>query len=346
MVAHFDDSTQLKRFDAMGSVTALFFMKEKEKVATANRKETTIMSANFKDGEIHDITYFENPKSDAYPVAQMKKDEMTLKGYAWQPDLRPKRSLDITSLKPRKSERAYYESRPRAEFAQTEIYFKGYMAQVYRQIERSDSLRKVNERRRELERQRKAELAKMEAQMHADSLKNAVAADSLASAAADSLGVKAVADSLGVGSKADSLGVGSAVDTLGVGSVADSLGVAADSAAVTKVLTARELKKLELQKKREARAAERKARMEAREKALEEKWAAQDARDAAKKAARDARKAARKHKHEQDVLRRTLNQKKKEDAMLERYRQRLIREAEKGRFKNLAPASTTTSEPE
>lgn len=308
------------------------------------------MSANFKNGEIHDITYFENPKSDAYPIAQMKKDEKMLKGYNWQPDLRPKRSSDLTSLKPRKPERAYYESRPRAEFAQTEIYFKGYMAQVYRQIERSDSLRRVGERKRELERKRKAELAKMEAQIKADSLKTA--ADSAAAAGADSLAVRAGADSLRVGNVADSLGVKARIDSLGVAAdslgvaARDSLGVVADSAAVAKVLTARELKKLELQKKREAKAAERKARMEAREKALEEKWAAQDARDAAKKAARDARKAARKHKHEQDVLRRTLNQKKKEDAMLERYRQRLIRQAEKGRFKNLAPASTATPEAE
>lgn len=326
MVAHFDDSTQLSRFDAMGSVTAIFFMKEKEKIATANRKETTVMSANFKNGEISDITYYENPKSDAYPVAQMKQEDKRLKGYKWNPDQRPKSSRDLTLLKPRPSERSRYEARPRAEFKQTEIYFKGYMAQVYRQIERSDSLRRVADQRRRIEKHRKDSLARVNAALADTTALPKAAADTSAAAlpTPDSLAVNNLPKPA-----PNSLQNAPADTTALVNAPADSL------ASQAAPLSAKELKKLQKQKERAEKEALRAQKEKERMEALEKKWAEKDARDAAKKEEKERKKATRKHKHEQDILRRTLKQKAKEDAMLERERQRLIKEAEKGQFRNL-----------
>ena len=80
----------------------------------------------------------------------MKKDEKILKGFDWQPDKRPKGPEDITPYKPRESQRKVYENVPRAEFAQTDIYFPGHMNSVYKMLARQDSLKRVRkaERRR------------------------------------------------------------------------------------------------------------------------------------------------------------------------------------------------------
>ena len=305
MTAFFDDNGQLKRFDAMGTANAIFYLKEQDRIATANKKESTILSANFVNGEMTGVTYFENPKSDAIPVAQMKPDDKFLKGFNWIPDTRPQSPSDITTRSLRPSERDYYESRPHADFSQTEKYFKGYMAGIYRQIERSEELREENRRRRALEKER------------LDSLANA--ADSM-SIAADTLNVSGslnVVDSLGVSDSlrqnADSLNAVS--DSLAAS--ADSLVSASDSLAVSdstaeRVLTEKELKILQRAKQREAAAAERERKRKERQDALEKKWADQDARDALKQAAKDAKKTARR--------------KKKDQAMIDAYRKRIEKE--------------------
>jgi len=143
MSAYFNSDGSLKRFDAMGGASALFYIKEKEKIATANKKEATVLSAEFDNGDLSQITYYESPKSDAYPVAQMKDEEKKLKGFSWRPNMRPASMSDLTSRKVRPTERQYYQERPKAEFARTQKYFKGYMDKVYREIERSDSLRRA-----------------------------------------------------------------------------------------------------------------------------------------------------------------------------------------------------------
>ena len=104
----------------------------------------------------------------------MKKDEKILKGFDWRPEKRPKGPEDITSYKPRESQRKIYEDIPRAEFVQTDTYFPGYMNSVYKMLASQDSLKRVrNAERKRLEAEREAEAARI-----ADSLK--VAADSLA----------------------------------------------------------------------------------------------------------------------------------------------------------------------
>lgn len=320
MTAFFDGEGQLKRFDAMGSASALFYIKEKDTFATANKKEATILTANFLDGEISDVTYFENPKSDAFPIAQMKTEDKKIKGFNWSPDLRPKSPLDLTDRIPRASQRQYYQSRPRARFVHTQKYFNGYMDGIYRQIERSDSLRREREqRRRELER-----LKKMEEAAAADSL---AASDSLSAAAsADSTMVRG-ADSLAVAlsTAADSLG-NSVADSLAQ-AASDSLKTVQDSIAAT--LTPRQLKALQRQEERKAKAAAREAERLARQKAREEHWAELDARDALKQAAKDARKAERKRKKQQKQIDAYIKQQAKEAALKAKYLERYKKEFQK-----------------
>ena len=303
MMAYFDSTGALRRFDSMGGASGVFYIEENGSLATVNKFESKMLTATLKDGNIQDLNYFDAVKTDAYPVVQMKKDEKILKGFDWQPDKRPKGPEDITPYKPRESQRKVYENVPRAEFAQTDIYFPGHMNSVYKMLARQDSLKRVrNAERRRLEAERKAEAARI-----ADSLRIVAAADSLALAdslaRADSLALRdslASRDSL---ARQDSLVVS---DSLSV-SKADSL--ANDPSAIKKA--EQERKKAEREKARKDRQAAKEAR-----------WAELDARDAAKAKAKEEKALKKKRQRTLKTLKAMEKRHAKEERMLERYKAR------------------------
>lgn len=303
MMAYFDSTGALRRFDSMGGASGVFYIEENGSLATVNKFESKMLTATLMDGNIQDLNYFDAVKTDAYPVVQMKKDEKILKGFDWQPDKRPKGPEDITPYKPRESQRKVYENVPRAEFAQTDIYFPGHMNSVYKMLARQDSLKRVrNAERRRLEAERKAEAARI-----ADSLRIVAAADSLALAdslaRADSLALRdslASRDSL---ARQDSLVVS---DSLSV-SKADSL--ANDPSAIKKA--EQERKKAEREKARKDRQAAKEAR-----------WAELDARDAAKAKAKEEKALKKKRQRTLKTLKAMEKRRAKEERMLERYKAR------------------------
>lgn len=307
MMAYFDSTGALRRFDSMGGASGVFYIEENGSLATVNKFESKMLTATLKDGNIQDLNYFDAVKTDAYPVVQMKKDEKILKGFDWQPDKRPKGPEDITPYKPRESQRKVYENVPRAEFAQTDIYFPGHMNSVYKMLARQDSLKRVrNAERRRLEAERKAEAARI-----ADSLRIVAAADSLALAdslaRADSLALRdslASRDSL---ARQDSLVVS---DSLSV-SKADSL--ANDPSAIKKA--EQERKKAEREKARKDRQAAKEAR-----------WAELDARDAAKAKAKEEKALKKKRQKTLKTLKAMEKRRAKEERMLERYKARYERQ--------------------
>lgn len=137
VMAYFDTTSALRRFDAMGGANAIFYLKEKEDFATVNKVDCKMLSAWFENGELNTIHYFESPKNDAYPLPQLAADERRMKGFNWQPELQPKGKSDITELSVRPAQRKEYEARPKTVFRQTDIYFPGYMKKVYAAIEAS-----------------------------------------------------------------------------------------------------------------------------------------------------------------------------------------------------------------
>ena len=148
VVAYFDTTSALTRFDALGGAATLFYLEENGALATVNKVETKMIYATFKDGNIQRIHYYDNPKNDGYPTVQLPEDDKTLKGFRWEPERRPKSPEDITSLKPRASERLSYLARPHAAFVQTEEYFPGYINKLYRDIATRDSLEVVRQQQR------------------------------------------------------------------------------------------------------------------------------------------------------------------------------------------------------
>ena len=259
VIAYFSDSTSLRRFDALGGVTSLLYLEENDVIATANKTESKMMMATFDDkGNVEHVYNFDSPKSDAYPVVQLPAADQKLKGFNWQPELRPKDKFDVTAMVVRDSERETYEARPQAEFRQTEIYFPGHMKKVYGALEEARAKRN-------------------RPQAPSDSLP--------------------VADPT-VGSLQDSLAVGDSLaavsDSLAV--VSDSLEVIAGDAVTppadtTTYMSDRELKRALRIARRDARWAELDARDAAKEAAKAARKEARKARRAARVAAAEARQA-------------------------------------------------------
>lgn len=202
VMAYFDKKSNLCRFDALGGAAALFYLKEDEVYATANKVESKMLSANLEGGELQRVYYFDSPKNDAYPIAQMKSEDHRMRGFNWQPEGRPESKDDVTPLEMRPSQRMAFESHPKAEFKQTELYFPGYMEGIYKLID-------------EAEKRREAAAAADTLDTPARMADTVAVSDSLATgvftSAGDSLSVK---DSLAVVAASDTAAVKSAPSTL------------------------------------------------------------------------------------------------------------------------------------
>ena len=311
MTAFFDRDGQLERYDALGGASALFFLEENGAYATVNRKEAKMLSAEFKDGDISKIFYFESPKSDGYPVVQMQEDDKILKGFDWLPDRRPKDKYAVTDIELRAGQRSKYERIHHAKYRNTDMYFPGYIEGIYKEIIERDSLHKIQaaERKRlEYEQQIRDEFV-------ADSLKNARIADSLHLAKVkiqqDSLRNIVIKDSL---ARVDSLNKIIADST----AFADSVKAAE---AKNKKLTKAEKKEIRIAK-REARKAKRAELKAQKAKEREKKWAELDKRDEEKAAKKEARKLAKKRRNKLNALRAAEEEARQEAELLEKYKAR------------------------
>ena len=319
MLAFFDPKGGLERFDALGGASALFYVEENDVLATVNKTDSKMLSANFKDGELQRIYYYDQPKNDGFPTVQLTKEERRLKGFNWQPERRPADRNAVTPLSLRPSQRSLYYSRPKAEYKQTDIYFPGYIGDVYRQIAVRDSLRKVRARDREIARIEAKNKARLDSIALQDSLFKADSLFKLDSIAKlESLKLEQHADSL---HRADSLKM-----------VQDSLARADSLASVGKVLTKEELKakaKAEKAKKREQAKAAREAARKKKKEEKEKRWAEMDKRDAEKQKAKEEKKKAKERKRKREALEAAAREAEKDAKALEAYIEKYRKQKEK-----------------
>ena len=308
VLAYFDSTSALRRFDALGGSSAMFFLKENDAIATVNKVDSKMLSAVLAGGEVQRVYYFDSPKNDAYPLAQLPASDMRMRGFNWQAEKKPRGPLDITPLRLRSSQRSSYNRHPRAVFRQTDIYFPGYMDGVYKALEEARIRKKTRPR-----------------------------PSPVPSAPLDSLPERP--DTLGaVGLAQDSPAapdsLAACADTL---SVPDSLQSSSEPA---KVLSEKELKALERQRREEEREEARKlaiARRDAR-------WAELDARDAAKAAAKEQKKLEKQRAATLKALRRQQKQQERDEAKLQRYIKRY--EKRKAREEARAAILKTKNKPE
>lgn len=291
MLAYFDTTGVLSRFDAMGDANAIFYLQEDSVYATVNKSEAKMLSAYFKNGDIDRVYYFESAKNDGYPVAQMTSEERVLKGFSWQPELRPSGRQDVTPYSIRPSERSRYAARPRTSFEYTDKFYPGYMPGVMKKI----AAGKLAKERAEVQRRSVAKSMPMDSVSVSspDSLANVPPKDSLNAA------VPAVADS----TKATT----------------DSLSMSSDSSSVNAaVLDAAALKK-----------AQRDSLRAAKDAAREAKWARLDSLDAAKAKLAADKKAAKLRAKKLKQLKAIKAREAKENARLEKYKAVFAKKKEK-----------------
>ena len=291
MLAYFDTTGALSRFDAMGDANAIFYLQEDSVYATVNKSEAKMLSAYFKNGDIDRVYYFESAKNDGYPVAQMTSEERVLKGFSWQPELRPSGRQDVTPYSIRPSDRSRYAARPRASFEYTDKFYPGYMPGVMKEIERGRLAKAdAKARKKEAARVMPADTASVQSP---DSLASVPPKDSLNAA------VPAVADS----TKA----------------ATDSLSMSSDSSSVNAaVLDAAALKK-----------AQRDSLRAAKDAAREAKWARLDSLDAAKAKLAADKKAANLRAKKLKQLKAIKAREAKENARLEKYKAVFAKKKEK-----------------
>ncbi|MGM9784822.1 MAG: OstA-like protein [Candidatus Cryptobacteroides sp.] len=290
IIAFFDTTSALKRFDALGGATTLFYLEENGKLATVNKVECKMLSGNFKDGKLDRMHYYDQPKNDAYPVVQFPKEDRYFKGFRWNPELRPTGKEDITTLQVRPSERAEYAKKPKAVYKQTDIYFPGYMKGVYASID----ARREAERRAAQRKKHEEQMQKLDSLALSDSL---ALKDSLA--LADSTAIK---DSL---AHSDSLALKDST------ALSDSLAVAAAD-------SLKNLPKTKQQLREERRQARQKAR-EARIAAREARWAELDRKDAEKAELKRQKELKRKREKTRRALIAQQKQDLKDEQTLQHY---------------------------
>lgn len=308
MLAYFDTTGALTRFDALGEANAVFYLQEDSVYATVNKSAAKMLSARFLNGELDKVYYFDAAKNDGYPVAQMTRDERVLKGFDWQIDACPRGKQDITTLSLRASERSSYSARPRATFEYTDRYYPGYIPGIMKQI-----------------REGKVAKANAEARRKAAAQAKAAAADSL-TVAGDSLSV--AQDSLSL-SPADSLGTSLPSVADSTKAATDSLSMSSDSSSVNApVLDPSALKKAQRDSIRAAKIAAREA-----------KWARLDSLDAAKAKAAADKKAAKLRVKKLKQLKALKAREEKENARLEKYKAAYLKQKERDDLKAAAKAA-------
>lgn len=308
MLAYFDTTGALTRFDALGEANAVFYLQEDSVYATVNKSAAKMLSARFLNGELDKVYYFDAAKNDGYPVAQMTRDERVLKGFDWQIDACPRGKHDITTLSLRASERSSYSARPRATFEYTDRYYPGYIPGIMKQI-----------------REGKVAKSNAEARRKAAAQAKAAAADSL-TVAGDSLSV--AQDSLSL-SPADSLGTSLPSVADSTKAATDSLSMSSDSTSVNApVLDPSALKKAQRDSIRAAKIAAREA-----------KWARLDSLDAAKAKAAADKKAAKLRAKKLKQLKALKAREEKENARLEKYKAAYLKQKERDDLKAAAKAA-------
>ena len=314
MLAYFDTTGALTRFDALGEANAVFYLQEDSVYATVNKSAAKMLSARFLNGELDKVYYFDAAKNDGYPVAQMTRDERVLKGFDWQIDACPRGKQDITLLSLRASERSSYSARPRATFEYTDRYYPGYIPGIMKRI-----------------REGKVAKANAEARRKAAAQAKAAAADSL-TLSGDSLSV--AQDSLSL-SPADSLGTSLPSVADSTKDATDSLSMSSDSSSVNApVLDPSALKKAQRDSLRAAKIAAREA-----------KWARLDSLDAAKAKAAADKKAAKLRAKKLKQLKALKAREEKENARLEKYKAAYLKQKERDDLKAATKAAREAAKP-
>lgn len=315
MLAFFDSTSVLERFDALGGASAVFFLEENETLATVNKVESKMLTANFVSGEIDKIYYYDGPHNDAYPTVQLPSDDRRMKGFRWNPEMRPTCMEDVTPYRVRPLERGKYSTRLRPEFPRTDVYFPGYMNSVYASIAQKDSARAADKARRAAEKELADQLAALDEE-------NGIVAEETVEEPAEAAPEENPAEN------AESAGTPQNEVPAPQEEAENPNEVEVDLKDLPELLKAQK------EAEREAAAAEKQAKKEA-------KWAELDARDAAKEAEKAERQKRKMEKKAAKIARLEAKETAREQKLFDRYEKRFKKQKRAQVFKAIKKSGRT-----
>jgi hypothetical protein len=104
ILALFDTTGNLQSVDATGQAWTIFYPESEKRVNDSivelrreglNRLFAERLFVELQKGEVRQITYFDQPDGIFYPMDQIEPKEQRIKGFQWNPILRPKNVLEL-----------------------------------------------------------------------------------------------------------------------------------------------------------------------------------------------------------------------------------------------------------
>jgi len=104
ILALFDTSGTLSSVDASGQAWTIFYPESEQKANDTlverrreglNRLFSERLFIELQNGEVREITYFEQPDGIFFPMDQIDQKERFIKGFQWNPGLRPQNATEL-----------------------------------------------------------------------------------------------------------------------------------------------------------------------------------------------------------------------------------------------------------
>ena len=97
LTGYFTDN-ELHKIFVEGNGQTIYYAKNKEnKLTGVNRADCTDIYIAVKENKVKEITLVNKPDATFYPIHELSPKELRLKGFSWQPQLRPENKEDIFS---------------------------------------------------------------------------------------------------------------------------------------------------------------------------------------------------------------------------------------------------------
>lgn len=95
-ITAFFDSTELRRMDVQGNAEAVYYAQdEKGGYVGVNKTIASEMLLHFGNNQIDNIRFYEQPKSNLFPMKQAKHEELKMRGFRWETKQRPRKPEDV-----------------------------------------------------------------------------------------------------------------------------------------------------------------------------------------------------------------------------------------------------------
>jgi hypothetical protein len=96
MLIHFAHNN-IYRMDVFSGGQTVYYMRDNGKLSGVQKGASTDMVIRMKNKQIQKIDYLAKPETDIIPPRDIKVEDMILKGFDWQPQLRPRSRWEICS---------------------------------------------------------------------------------------------------------------------------------------------------------------------------------------------------------------------------------------------------------